>query len=262
MNIIVISHRRSGTHLTIDSIVNNFSVFKNIDFITLEQFLNSNEASFFEKIKSNNNIIKTHILPDFSLYNINEKNAERLTDFFKNSLKIYVYRNSLDVMVSLFHYMQNYKPEFKHIKFSDFIKTFHDFEKTPNKFNRIDFWSHHIKSWQKSAYSDNILFVKYEDWISDYSLTLNKISDFINIKSDDKINDIRIKNTVDSRFLNKYWFSLKKNFNKIFKKQKITSVSHRKGKINDYVNYFTEKDYRNISQDVWQLMKQLKYKTH
>ena len=261
MNIIIISYRRSGTHLTIDSLINNLQDFKSAKVITLDDILNTKNKSFSEELSTKtatgNSIIKTHFVSDFSFYDINSQDKVFLDNFFKNNLKIYVYRNCFDVMVSLFHYMKNYKTEFNELKFNDFIQMKHDFEYNPEKLSRSSFWAFHIRGWQEANTNNNILFIKYEDWISDYEGTLNKISNFTQIKLNQKITDIRIKNSVKNNFVNKYMFAIKNKFYEKVKNQKRTAVSPRKGKVNDYVNYFDKNTYEILTKDVWEILNKL-----
>ena len=264
MNIIIISYRRSGTHLTIDSLINNLQNFKEAEIITLEKILQTKGKSFSEELQTTvdtkNRIFKTHFVSDFNLYALDLQDKAFLNNFFENNLKIYVYRNCFDVMVSLFHYMKNYESEFNELKFNDFIQMQHDFERNPNNLNRSSFWAFHIDGWKQSNLAKNILFIKYEDWISDFNGTLNKISKFTEIKLNTKIIDIRIKNSVSNNFVNKYWFAVKNKFYEKIKKQKRTAVSPRKGKVNDYVNYFNDNTYKSINKDVWKMMEELDYK--
>ena len=264
MNILIISHRRSGTHLTIDSIRNNFSAFQNTAHTFLEGFFEMHKRYSFESIKTslseNNNVIKTHILPDFSIYNLKENELTYLNKLFAETPKIYVYRHCFDVMVSLYEYMKTYNEAVKKMTLNEFLETSNNFDKTTEQFNRPAFWANHIKSWENSLFNKNILFVKYEDWQINYEKTLEKIGNFINLQPEKNITDIRIKNKIQNPFFNKYWFALKR---KIQKKEhnKHSAILPRKGKMNDYLNYFDTNSYQLIPKEVIDFMKTKKYKT-
>ncbi len=251
-NIIVISHRRSGTHLTIDSIINNFFEYNKSSFLNLnEHKIKQPEytKNFLKKIKQNNKIIKTHFLPDFSIYNLDNQLTKKIKILFKNSKLIYVYRNGLDVMVSLYEYMKKYDNKIKSMNFDEFLKTENNFDNTKEKFNRTVFWKYHIKSWQNSEFND-ILYLKYEDFINNYKNTLIKIKQKFNLNIKDNIVDIRIDQNSNK---------LLKKFMNRFKGLQKTSVSARKGKIGDYINYFSEKSLKEFLKENENFLKNLGY---
>ncbi len=244
--IIIISHRRSGTHLTIDTIKNNFSVYKKNQFFTL----NEKSIDKLDSINSSENlIIKTHFLPSFDIYSENTENIKYL---FQNSYLIYVYRNGLDVMVSLYEYLKAYDTNIQKINFHSFLKTFNNFDNTKIKYTRPEFWQFHIKSWQNSSYAKNILWLKYEEFINNYSQTIKKISEAIETNHNQKITDIRLNS---SKIKQK---KLKKLVN-TFKGIKTTSVSARKGIIGDWKNYFDIDDIKYFLDINYDFLKQIGY---
>lgn len=253
-NIIVISHRRSGTHLTIDSIRNNIKEFKSSNFLNLNEDTLKEEQleSFITKANTEVNVIKTHFLSDFSLYTNNESQIKKLIDLFSNSHLIYVYRNGLDVMVSLYEYMKKYDEIVAKMEFDDFIKTNNHFDNTKETYSRSEFWKYHISYWKNSQLNEKLLNLKYEDFISDYSNTLKTICNNFELKINDKIIDIRLsqsnsKNTIISKVVKKL-----KGISK-------TTVSGRKGVIGDYKNYFSEESLNEFRAKHNDFLKELGY---
>lgn len=172
-NIIVLSHRRSGTHLTIDSIANNFKEYGKSDFVSIEDTkyffpIPISTAKFDAKITNKIRIIKSHYLPNFSFYYKNENDTNYVEKLFENSHIIYIYRNGLDVMVSLYEYIRAYDNEIGKMDFNEFLRTKNNFNPEISNLDRIDSWKHHIKAWQESKFADKILFVKFEDLIDDF----------------------------------------------------------------------------------------------
>jgi hypothetical protein len=250
-NIIVISHRRSGTHLTIDSIRNNFLDYKMNDY----QVLNENsikDFNVFLKLLNNKiQVIKTHFLPDFNLYSNNDQVISELDKLFKNSYLIYIYRNGLDVMVSLYEYMKKYDIDVQKMSFNDFLVTENNFDNTTEKMNRMKFWNYHIQNWKNSSFNDKILWIKYEDFITNYQETINNISNFFTLKVKNDITDIRISENNSKNIFVKI-----KNYLKGIKK---TGVSVRKGQIGDYKNYFNNDSLELFKNECDTIMKNLKY---
>lgn len=253
-NIIIISHRRSGTHLTIDSIRNNIINYKERDYLVLNEKISNEEYKkhFLSELKKKSNVIKTHFLPDFSLYNFDNEMNEQLNTLFDNSNLIYVYRNGLDVMVSLFEYMKKYDSDVQNISFNEFLNTYNNFDNTTEKFTRTNFWKYHIQEWQNSKYKDRIMWIKYEDLITNYDDTILKICQNFRLTKTDKLIDIRLQqNNPNNRILRKIK-------NKLSGIQK-TSVSARKGVIGDYKNYFSDSTLNNFLAENSNFLKELGY---
>ena len=113
-NVLVISHRRSGTHLTIDSIRNNFKALRESPFVTLETLDHAHPdhlpvAEFRQSISDHPRVIKVHYLPDVSEHLASEE-ARCAEDVFSQSKQIYVVRNGLDVLASLYEFRRGHDP--------------------------------------------------------------------------------------------------------------------------------------------------------
>lgn len=256
-HVIILSHRRSGTHLTIDSIYNNFKYLRSKPYITLDEtkFLLKKPVSiekFKKQLEDKPRIIKSHYLPNFSNYYKNQNEINWVNGLFQNAHIIYVYRNGLDVMVSLYEYAKSFNPKFKNVAFSEFLLSKNDFDPKTNHLNRMEFWAYHIDQWQKSKFHHKILYIKYEDLINHYEETLGKISLHINAGLGKEVKDIRIKQTKPLLRAIKTSWNLLKGIRK-------TSVSTRKGKIGDSKNYFSEKDRELFFHYNKEMMQRLNY---
>lgn len=233
--VIIISHRRSGTHLTIDVV--RKKIFEGGNYLNIDSYIDFESKIFdiesFEKEASNINVFKTHLIPDFSQYISDGQICDYLTNFFDDNLKIYVSRNGKDVMVSLYHYMKNFDKKVKEMSFSNFLQTNNTFDPSPSNFSRVKFWNYHVKTWLKK---ENILVLNYEELIASYENVLLKIEKHLEIPLKE-VFDLRLKSTsLVTKYINQLLIKLKIN--------KINSaVGFRKGKVNDYVNHFNPKDY-------------------
>jgi hypothetical protein len=120
-NIIIFSHRRSGTHLIIDTLINNFNLSKNylnLDLLNKRRQDNISINSFKERI-SKRQIFKSHSHGNLkSFFDNNLFYDQRLRDILNKSKKIYVYRDGRDVLVSLYFYMQTFDSKIKNIPLS------------------------------------------------------------------------------------------------------------------------------------------------
>jgi hypothetical protein len=79
---------------------------------------------------------------------------------------IYVYRNGMDVAVSLYHQQKNYNKS--DLEFDVFIKSF---------FKTKD-WFKHVKGWFDNKNKFRILYVSYEDLLNNKQIEIERIIDF------------------------------------------------------------------------------------
>ncbi|XP_074645909.1 sulfotransferase 1C4-like [Tubulanus polymorphus] len=104
----------------------------------------------------------------------------------KNAKTIYVMRNPKDTLVSYYHYYKSCKSR------GNFQGSWDDFFQLFLNKNLIygDFYDH-ILSWWNQRHRDNILFLKYEDMVTDPKSNILKICAFLGkTLSDDKIDNI------------------------------------------------------------------------
>lgn len=98
-------------------------------------------------------------------------------DFYKEFSKgvkgrfIFVYRDGMDVAVSLYHQNRNYNnPD---LEFNEFISKFLS--------NRKTNWFTYTQDWLENKHNLNILYLRYEDLINDKEAQINKIISFCNL---------------------------------------------------------------------------------
>lgn len=94
---------------------------------------------------------------------------------------IYVYRNGMDVAVSLYHQNKNYNKS--NLEFENFIN---DFFKTKS-------WFKHTQSWLKNERKFPILYVRYEDLLKNKKTEINRIIEFCDLQPNQDAIDRAIK---------------------------------------------------------------------
>lgn len=210
MKILVASHRRSGTHLTIDSISNNAS----LDF----------EITNFDKVRNDaglqtygdkNLILKSHMNGNVF--------KEHLSDFDAQKIPIiYVYRDGRDVMQSLYNY-ENRTSDFK-----SFIEelNFYDTSEYNGELSKLEYWAFHVSSWLSK---ENVLPIRFDELRSSYNESIQKIFKYSGIE----LNSSSLK---DIRQSNKLLYYIKK----YILKQNLTTVAFNSGKSGNYSKYFDE----------------------
>nr|WP_277816490.1 sulfotransferase domain-containing protein [Mariprofundus sp. KV] len=186
--VIVASHPRSGTHLTMDLLRRQFSAcevnkrlfsFRDTPYINLDEFLSKNtkvdsrEVKWFNRAKIP--IIKTHRLPSFDepfqyLNPIPESRAELSKYLEQHAFKIFVHRNIKSTMVSLYYFV----PE------SDRGGSIHEFIRQvrgKRQLSRIGFWAYQMARWLER---DDVLSLDYDELLKSPERFLPSIGSFIN----------------------------------------------------------------------------------
>jgi len=204
--IIVASHRRSGTHLTIDLIRRNFpetSIFKlpleHLDntYLNLDRLDPAHERSIAESsairtlTRAARPLVKTHAHPDFS--NIRCVAPSLLSMILDNAKIIYVHRDIRDVMRSLYLYRLDYYSA-KGVSPTDFLHGNHC------EGNPIEIWVDHVCSWLESS-PDMVL--SFDDIIRFPRRIVDQISDRLSLKSElaEPLLPLPIKNRFEARLL-------------------------------------------------------------
>lgn len=235
-HILVVSYPRSGTHLTIDLIRNNFDSFRSayISFMGLRKEITiKKQVSLLSRISNSTRVFKAHIMP-----NNFEKEAttNNILRYIKsNSVILYIVRDGRDVMVSQYcrWILENNE---KKLSFSEFIRNPVFFE---NIFgSRPNLWAQHLNAWLYGSWSFfKPTIIHYEDLLANPKQQVSCVSYLINQKINGDFIDMRLKNISNIN-------STKRNSNGYIKPNTIgiTSVHFRNGKIGDYKNFFTHKD--------------------
>ena len=226
--ILIISFPRSGTHLLLDTINNNFFNLPYKEYISLDDELNMAAVNGIKievpDILNNTKsvFIKSHIRSDLLQYwpliSAESYNFDMST-LITNCHTFYISRNIKDVMVSLFHYFK-YVSDKIELPFDEFIKNINTcYGESRN--NLMISCNEHVNQWM--ALCRDINFITYEQIMEDYENILKMISSIINLPISNIIKDVR-KINGNVRSGDAYY----------------SHVVYRKGVIGDYKNYIFE----------------------
>lgn len=180
----VVSHERSGTHLTINTLFRNTYVQPRLHYVGdwlgpydapcsrfshLETF-----AVDWPALSSRGGIIKTHA------------DAELFRRRYPKGDIVYVLRDPRDTMVSLFHYLNSDElhrtnpglasqrcasfGEFLRRPVSDYLRL--GFYENPNFEDVVGRWAQHVAGWLGVP---GICIVRYEEFKKDFRKTVNKV---------------------------------------------------------------------------------------
>lgn len=260
--VIVISHRRSGTHLTIDTIVNNFQLYGEnppISTLTLDH-LSEHVAQkktsldvLSETLAQKPCVLKSHAHSELSHFFIGDSALhEFIEDLFASSKVIYVYRDGRDVLVSLYYYNQLFDKSIRNMSFHQFIRMPNTFDNQtyPGDMNRASYWQYHVASWLSRP---NLLYLSFQDILQQYETTIHRIADFIH-QPVAAIKDVRRTKSKKETPLGKL---ISRFGGRSRQSPKYSSVGFRKGKSGDWRDHFSEDDLAFFEQQAGEINSKL-----
>jgi len=261
--VLVISHERSGTHIAIDAIRNNFSNFKahyylNIDRLAEGHHQHCEPEVIERKCKLKPRVIKTHMTPDTRAFFGGGVSVDRLVDeIIGQARQIYVYRDGRDVMASLYTFWSRTIPGFSGTTFSDMLRGHYsvDTGRARTSFsNPISYWKQHVGSWLQN---DNILALSFEDFVHNYDITVEKVGQYLGMRPSEPIKSVvrqgsgvqrgKIRETI-SRL---YWRKIRGI--------EITSVSFNKGGDAGHRSMYSDSDLAFFDGEAGALLAELGY---
>lgn len=198
-NVIIISARRSGTHLLTDLIVNNFGYKSiNYNYIDYTKF-GWPELNGLETLMNEGNKVTwthSHDFKDYLKYKHSEEDNDKLNKYFQESKIILIYRDIRDIINSCYH-RPRYKSKYK--DFTDFYNNFNfdGYELIDQNYDSItDLLIEYYKNWFSVYMSKELLgldmeIISYEDIITKYEQSVYKISSFLEHPIDNVV-DVRL----------------------------------------------------------------------
>ena len=248
--IIVFSHRRSGTHLVIDAICQNFSNYS--DSIPAEntfiELFRGKDNKEFERakaaVKIKSNVFFSHLHDLDKIDNYFENDPDVLAfyrELIANSKLIYVQRDGKDVMVSMYEWMKATNFIDSNTSFSEFIRQENNWEAPAieTNSNRVAFWANHVKSWSQRK---NILQLNFEDLLSDFDSKIDEIATHIEETKPNTITNSKRKPFLGFIPYGKWTRRIKKYSIDLIIKPKSHAHFFRKGQKGDFKNYFNDSD--------------------
>ncbi len=225
-NIVVASHRRSGTHLAIDTIRNNI-LGVNPAFLTLETILPRHtepvtRADFEAKRQAPGRaIIKTHGFSSMELFPVDDGLREYARGLLHNSHIVYALRDGRDVMVSFYEYRKKIAGG-QLAPFSEFLRTPYGGYSSP-----AAHWSAHVKDWLSKT---DVLPIFYEDMHADFEGVVDRLAAFLNLPRRGDVFDAVISRNAAAA-------------------ETSTAVLYRRGKVGDHADYFSADDTAFFTQE-------------
>ena len=266
-HVCVVSHRRSGTHLLIDSLINNFLGFEpayvNLDHLTERQGRKLSPAELRSQLERPC-ILKTHSHADLESFFDQEC---QVLDVIKAALGessiLYIHRDGRDVMVSLFFYMRNFDAAAQEMDFTTFLKgnnTF-DTDSCSSEMSRIDYWKYHVEGWMNRP---EIHALSYEALLQEYDKTIAALAPIVGRPHRTPIVDIkrsRSKADGDTSLPRKIADKAYRMAARAVYGIHYTSIDFRSGHIGDYRSAFSPADLALFNASAGDLLERLGYET-
>ncbi len=255
--IIVATHRRSGTHWTLDALRNN-SPDVSETFLTLERLSSDHDSpmplgQFRRQLETLEGrvLLKAHDLPAATFWKRDEERTFALS-LLRGSPVIYAHRDGRDVMVSLYYYMQSFDADVKKQTFSDFIRSESKLDGVDSGLSRPAYWARHARDWLRQP---NVLRVSYEGLETTYETSLREMADFLGISLQRSLRTIDLpgKSGKPSLLGRALW--------KLGRRQKRLSsaVQPRRGGSGDWRNHFNDEDLAFFMAEAGDQMRRLGY---
>ena len=192
--VVVASHRRSGTHLMLDSLRSNVRDVEH-RFMTLERIEPSHEkhmpvAEFDRRLRSQRGVVlvKTHALPGAGAWQAREA-ADYASELLATAPTIYVHRDGRDVLVSLFRFVQSYSPQVAAQSFAEFLRASHTGLDAPG-ISRPAYWQRHVLAWLERGPT---VTASYEALQGDFETSLRSIADRLDLGLRPVLSQVRLE---------------------------------------------------------------------
>ncbi len=255
--IVIATHRRSGTHWTIDALRNNSPDVNDV-FLTLEHTAPNHDSpvpldEFRQRLQALEGrvLIKAHDLPAATFW---QGEAERCfaREVMTTSPVLYVHRDGRDVMVSLYYYVQSFDEAARSQTFSEFLRSESTLDGVATGISQPAYWAHHARTWLQQS---NILPISYAALETDYQRLVRQMAKFLGIRLRRSLRQIDLPGASHkpSLFGRALW--------KIgVREKKLSSaVQPRRGRSGDWQNHFSSDDLAFFLSEAGDQMRELGY---
>jgi hypothetical protein len=251
--IVIASFRRSGTHLTLDSLRLNSPDVADA-FLTLSHLFPDHPEHvplpvFLDRIRTAEQsftLIKTHMQRDLANADafFEGQPAQRayldahpevvalIEQLFSGARRAYVRRDGRDVMVSLYYYLAKTAPGYESRSFCEHVREY------------ASLWKHHVRSWQGDG---SVVWVSYESWANDYAKSLKECQVALGLRT-----RRRIQHVYGGFNRQPTWRGLLRRVTG-YAGLNLTTVMPRKGVVGDWVTHFGPEErvaFRELAGDL------------
>ena len=181
--ILVASHRRSGTHLTLDLLRRNFPACQprmlplenpHFSYLNLDRFEPSTTLPCSERealrllSKARRPLLKTHAEPGFA--DVAPAHDAFVRALVAKSKTVYVHRDGMKVMCSMWTWRRVFDARAR-VPFSEFIR-----QTDERGRSRVMVWADHVKAWRDTP---GVRTIAFDRIVRDAPALLAELGDFI-----------------------------------------------------------------------------------
>jgi len=264
--IVVASHPRSGTHLTLDLLRKQFSacqsslwvweplshLYLNLDKLTDAQRYYDVEEACSLLGRADRPTVKTHSLP--ALDQFSGRRHRLAKEVLSEGDVLYVVRDVRDVLCSMYLWEKERHPEYDG-SVSEYLRDPPDrpsyaAERPTTDLNYLQQWVQHVRAWVQGP---DVLVLQFEDILHEPRLVIESLSERLQLSPRYEMPLLPEKRTSTSRWAN-YWRRLTRNYES-------TAVVGRpdSNRSLDWEEAFSEEDCRYVHDEAGELLIQLGY---
>lgn len=195
-HVFVISHERSGTHVAIDALRNNFPIYKRRFYTNIDRMIDGHWSYcspevIADELQLEPSVIKTHMfLNTAAFFDEGGPATQLVTSLAKDSKLIYVYRDGRDVLGSLHTFWCRAIPGCSAITFSDMLRgnfTVDVGKPRRGSTNPVSYWRQHTENW---IGREDVLALSFEQFLNNYDATILHIGKFLEKQPSDPLKSV------------------------------------------------------------------------
>jgi hypothetical protein len=241
--LVVASHMRSGTHLTIDLLRRNLASASS-RYLNLDRLMPGEghgaplRLADFERELSGLGacpLLKTHTPAATGWFRAADERSLRANALLASSRILYVVRDGRDVLVSLYYYMRHYSEHVREQSFERFLRDRDDFFQACPGFeglDRVSAWARHVEGWLAEP---RVVVIRYEDLISRREKCLRRALERLELPAPERVEPVPVPAGLPRRLLRRL-------IAPIFPRRVSTAIRPRRGVSGDAAGHFTQRD--------------------
>jgi hypothetical protein len=255
-DVIVISHRRSGTHFAIDAIRNNFPDCRG-EHLDLDHLRPSHPARMtprhVEERRARGPVVfKSHALPEPERSFGDAETSDFVRRIVERARIVYVHRDGRDVCVSLYFYARNFDPAVRAMAFGEFLRMNNEFDAAAydGDLTRVEYWCRHVEGWTARP---DVFAIGFSDLLERFDETVGRLASFLDRPAPRTVCKVR-RRALGGGPLGKVLEKLRTRLDARF-----SSVGFRKGVAGDHVRHFAPEDSDYFDAIAGETMRRLGY---
>jgi hypothetical protein len=180
--VVVVSHMRAGTHLTLDLLRRNVPTlaarYRNLDELVRGHRSFVSLAVFRERLAAEPGvpILKSHATPGLEQFASDPEVHAYVSGLLARSRVVYVQRDGRDVLVSLYHFTRSFDREAARQSFAEFLRSedrYFDSCPAMAGLDRVSAWRRHVELWLAQP---GVCRVNYRDLVREPEAALRRLA--------------------------------------------------------------------------------------